>query len=148
MPTKERAKPRYWVIQAPGEPWVWTPSKNCEGAETAPLEVGTHTIRGFQATVRIDRVGSAHDFAALLGTPELDARMEALATFPVAYLLIEGNLGDFASVLPRPGFSLLQGFASLTLDFPTVETVFAGGHGKTYLASLFARLMEGAKPPV
>lgn len=141
MPTEGRAKPdRYWVLSRPGEPWSWNASKHCEGGSTAPLEVGTHTLRGLEDSVRIDRMGLA-EFGLALGTPELDARMEALSGFPQAFVVIEGNFADLETVPARPGLSLLQSYADLLIRFPSVRTTFAGRHGRTYLGGLFARMV-------
>ncbi len=158
-PAPKLGEARYTVIRDTREKdeqgWSFAPSKNCAGTIDGALPTGDYTIVGFETQIIIERKGSIAEFAGNLYEARFVRELERLTAFPHAFIVLEFGMDDVLAWPDSSGitpsrradlrltnYAFLRRIAELQQQFPTIQFMFAGSGGKTFVASHFKRLLE------
>lgn len=153
----EKAEKKFTIIRDTREQdgcgWQFRASSNCDGMETAKLDVGDYTLKGLENKIMIERK-TIGDLWGTLGREwdRFQRELERAKDHKLKFLIIEGTLGEidrgyiYSKVPPE---NIHAKLISLQVKHG-VHVIFAGrlDRAREYVRRLLAKLHKYAEEGV
>ena len=144
--------------EKPDHGWFWDASSTCGGTTVAKLNEGDYSIDGYQHLVAIERKGSVSELAANVTQDRFYRELERLRAIKYVWLLLEFDVEDLyqypvGSDVPKykwkkiriRGPYIMKCLTEIQINYPNINVVFCGSHGKEIASNIFKRIVEKVK---
>lgn len=138
-----------------GHGWFWEPSSNYGGTIVAKLDQGDYSIEGYENFIIIERKGSVAEFANNITQKRFYNELDRSRNIPHVWIVLEFDMDNIiaypkGSGIPKKhwnklGFSgpyILKCMIEINLQYPNVNIICAGKHGKLVANSILKRVIE------
>jgi hypothetical protein len=148
---------KYTVIRDTREQkgWDFSADQACDGTMEGKLDTGDYTIYGAAKFFTVERKGSTGEWAANIFQARFERELERMAKFEHPYIVFEFTLADMIAFPEGSGIPerrwrrlrvtkwlMLKRTIELMQQNPKVHFVFAGKDARSFVISLFKRIVE------